>query len=1135
MATFTFGRDVNIHWNGFDVEGSAGTVFSIPDQLYEEFEGDFRPVEPSLTWIDTNEFQTLENNVSVSSLSATFPIALATSSTGKTISISSSTSPNGYLLAADGSGGVIFTPASTSGLTSVVGVSPISAVVSGGTVSVSLDASYQTAGTYVTSVVGTSPISATGTTAITVTIDQAALTAGAATTSEALRTYVKNTTGSTITKGQAVYITGADGTNALIGLASASADPTSSKTLGIAANTMTNNAFGYVIENGQLSNIDTSAATAGSSVWLGATPGSLVFNTPPAEPDHAVYLGVVTKANVSTGEILVKVQNGYELDELHDVFVGGVSTALPLVYNSTSSGWVAQALTSVGIADNAVVAAKINNGAVGSAALADNAVVAAKIAAAAVGAIAISSGSSTTGQILQADGSGGATFATLTAGISASTFSAKGDIISASASGTIGILQAGSNGKFLVSDSNQSLGLKYTSLAVLQNPSTSSSPEYNVPSGTSSGTSGNYLATDGTTIVASTGNRLYTSTDGGATYIAGSFFTAINSTLTGGGSVAYGDGKWWIAVPMSGSFGQVSVRYSTNLTSWTELFTTRSLNNMATAKLFFCNATTKTLLVFVRADSASSYGNPLDVYAVNTTTLAYTSNIGGYQNTRLPYVTYSSASNQFYFSTKNSNENEHNVRYGTPNGNSTTISTSTVTSAVNNNDFGGHIIVNDSHSAVYVAIRPNTVDSWVAKATTPLSGSSSWSNVSGTFGYGIAPYWNHLISSGNNVIHVAVSTTTPTFKTKATIVNSSNSVIATRTFEGRTLGNGAGSNSVQHFTWNGLPTISFGGVALAYDSTDNNVGWLNRSNSSLYGTVVNESDAAYVISDQGGEFGRDLTKYTSPTGHNFGYIGPNVTTANSQYTIYASTNIGSIDIIAGSSGLIWTGGPTSGWTERTSGFSTTTIRGLASNGSLAVAVGDSGKVASSNSDGSSWTIRTSGTTSNLNGVAFGAGIFVAVGSSGTMIQSSNGTSWSSISSPFGTATINAIVYSPRLGIFAAGANGGTLATSSNGTSWTLRTSGISTDIVDVVAGASTFAIGFNQSATVTPAFRYSYDGITWTAATISTVSTTSTNVVYANAPTPFYIVQTKYTSGGTGTFTFADISQSLGNGSVIGL
>lgn len=390
MATFTFGRDVNIHWNGFDVEGTAGTVFSIPDQLYEEFEGDFRPVEPSLTWIDINEFQTLENNVSVASLSATFPIALTTSSTGKTISISSSTSPNGYLLSADGSGGVIFTPASTSGLTSVVGVSPISAIVSGGTVSVSLDANYQTAGTYVTSVVGTSPVSASGTTAITVSVDQSLLTVAAASSASVLRAYVKNATGTTLTKGSAVYISGSDGANAEISLASATSDPSSSKTLGILASTLTNGAHGYVIENGLLVDIDTSAATAGQAIWLGNTPGSIVFGNPPAEPSHAVYLGVVTRVQVNNGEILVKVQNGYELDELHDVFVGGVSTALPLVYNSTSSGWVAQALTSVGIADNAVVAAKIDAGAVGTAKL--------------------TSGAAAANTVLTADGSGNASF-----------------------------------------------------------------------------------------------------------------------------------------------------------------------------------------------------------------------------------------------------------------------------------------------------------------------------------------------------------------------------------------------------------------------------------------------------------------------------------------------------------------------------------------------------------------------------------------------------------------------------------------------------------------------------------------------------------------------------------------------------
>lgn len=449
MATFKFGRAIDLHWNGYDIQGPAETVFSIPDQLYEEFDADIAPVEPTLVWIDTNEFQTLQNSVVTSTIVGSAFITTASTTAGTQISIVSQTATDGYVLTADGAGGVAFEAAPGGGgsLSAVIGTSPISVLQASGTA--------------------------------TVSINQTALSVSNADTATTLRTYVKNSSGSTITKGQVVYITGADGTNALIGLASASADPTSSKTLGIAANTMTNNAFGYVIENGQLSNIDTSTATAGSSVWLSATPGAYVFNSPPAEPDHAVYLGVVTKANVSTGEILVKVQNGYELDELHDVFVGGVSTALPLVYSSTSSGWIAQSLTSVGIADNAVVgskiidgavtsgkiadgsvtsakivagavnssiladnavvAAKIAAGSVGSAALATGAVVAASIAAGAVGSAAIAAGavntaainagSATSGQILQATGTlGQAIFATVPSGatVSISEFTASG-------------------------------------------------------------------------------------------------------------------------------------------------------------------------------------------------------------------------------------------------------------------------------------------------------------------------------------------------------------------------------------------------------------------------------------------------------------------------------------------------------------------------------------------------------------------------------------------------------------------------------------------------------------------------------------------------------------------------------------
>ena len=342
MAKFTFGKTVDIHWNGYEIVGPALTEFSIPDQLYEEFEGDFRGVEPSLTWTDTNEFATLSASVSVTTLSATTPIVVSATSTGKLISISSATNPAGYYLRADGTGATTWAalPADATGITNIIGTSPISAAVVGTTATISLNANYQTAGTYVTGVVGTSPISATGTTAITVSINQAAITANSATNAEVIRTYVKNTSGSAMTKGQAVYVSGADGTNVTIQLSTASTEAGSSKTIGLLAQDLSNNAFGYVIETGLIAGIDTSAATAGQTVWLGNTPGSRVYGAPPADPSHSVYLGVVARSNVNNGEILVQVQNGYELNELHDVNAGSPADGEALIWQASTSQWV---------------------------------------------------------------------------------------------------------------------------------------------------------------------------------------------------------------------------------------------------------------------------------------------------------------------------------------------------------------------------------------------------------------------------------------------------------------------------------------------------------------------------------------------------------------------------------------------------------------------------------------------------------------------------------------------------------------------------------------------------------------------------------------------------------------------------
>lgn len=161
---------------------------------------------------------------------------------------------------------------------------------------------------------------------------------------------VKNSTGSTIAKGRVVYISGATGDNALISLSDADSEATSSKTLGLTAASIADGATGMVICEGLISGVNTGSATAGQSVWLSSTAGEFVFNAPPAKPAHSVYLGVVIRAHSVNGEILVKVQNGYELNELHDVNAGSPSDNNLLAWDSLTSMWTNQTAAQAGLA-----------------------------------------------------------------------------------------------------------------------------------------------------------------------------------------------------------------------------------------------------------------------------------------------------------------------------------------------------------------------------------------------------------------------------------------------------------------------------------------------------------------------------------------------------------------------------------------------------------------------------------------------------------------------------------------------------------------------------------------------------------------------------------------------------------------
>jgi len=151
-----------------------------------------------------------------------------------------------------------------------------------------------------------------------------------------------------INKGQAVYISSANGTNIIVSKASNTSESTSSKTLGLLETTGTTNAIVNVVTNGLLGGLNTSTATIGDAVWLGVT-GALIFGlaSKPYAPAHLVYIGVVSRVHATVGEIIVKVQNGFELNEIHDV---DLKSTLPsnneiLTYESSTSLWKNKSVT----------------------------------------------------------------------------------------------------------------------------------------------------------------------------------------------------------------------------------------------------------------------------------------------------------------------------------------------------------------------------------------------------------------------------------------------------------------------------------------------------------------------------------------------------------------------------------------------------------------------------------------------------------------------------------------------------------------------------------------------------------------------------------------------------------------------
>lgn len=150
---------------------------------------------------------------------------------------------------------------------------------------------------------------------------------------------VRNQTGATLTKGTIVYISGATGNKPLVSKAIATGDSTSAQTFGVLQADIANNAEGYAVAMGDLSGLNTSAYSEGTQLYLSSTTAGAYTSTKQYAPAHLVYIGIVTRSHVSLGQIEVKIQNGYELDELHDVSAQSPSNNDGIFFNTSTSLW----------------------------------------------------------------------------------------------------------------------------------------------------------------------------------------------------------------------------------------------------------------------------------------------------------------------------------------------------------------------------------------------------------------------------------------------------------------------------------------------------------------------------------------------------------------------------------------------------------------------------------------------------------------------------------------------------------------------------------------------------------------------------------------------------------------------------
>jgi hypothetical protein len=186
---------------------------------------------------------------------------------------------------------------------------------------------------------------------------------------KAVKTKVRNSTGAVLHKGHIVYLSGSTGNVPNAVYAQANNDANSAQTFGVVYEDIPNNSDGFVVMLGAIDTLDTRTTAPnpftsdtlvdGQVIYLSPTTAGHITNVKPSAPNHLVYVGYVIRTSPTNGTIEYRIQNGYELDELHDVVATSPVNNDYLYYDSSTSLYRLRQLIAARITDSTTVGRNI--------------------------------------------------------------------------------------------------------------------------------------------------------------------------------------------------------------------------------------------------------------------------------------------------------------------------------------------------------------------------------------------------------------------------------------------------------------------------------------------------------------------------------------------------------------------------------------------------------------------------------------------------------------------------------------------------------------------------------------------------------------------------------------------------------